>query len=295
MKSLFIPQATHFRLTNLAAATLFFFKEVRNNLALRTDHPDGERVPSPLASVSKLLTLSSMTGLYHAVFNICLFPPLFFFYGLFYTDVISTLIVLCACRLDSDMESNNFLFVAAGLVSLSMRQTNIFWVSIFCGGLKVCRRLAIGRLGVEYPETASFYDVIQRSWQHNCIYNPLVSEAWFEGPFLYIRDTGLSPADGIFLDYLKSALSIVIASLSLLQTIISSLIPQLILLGAFGGFILWNGGVVLGICPLLTMKWSGSRFQAIRRTTSLRFISRRCFISGHILCSSLFHYYIPTS
>lgn len=61
--------------------------------------------------------------------------------------------------------------------------------------------------------------------------------------------TGLSPADGISLDYLKSALSIIIASLFLLQTVISSLIPQLIFLSAFGGFVLWNRGVVLGIAP----------------------------------------------
>lgn len=187
MKTIFIPQATHFRLTNLAAAILFFFQEVRNNLALRTDHHDGERPPSPLASVSKPLTLSSMTGLYHAVFNICLFPPLFFFCGLYYTDVISTLVVLCANRLDSGIGSKGFLFVAVGLFSLSMRQTNIFWVSIFCGGLKVCRRLAIGRSGAEYPENGSLFDVIQRSWQHNCIYNPLVSEAWFEGSYHQIR------------------------------------------------------------------------------------------------------------
>lgn len=182
MKTLFVPQATHFRLTNLAAATLFFFHEVRNNLALRTDHPNGERASSPIQSVSRLLTTSSMTGLYHAVFNICLFPPLFFFYSLYYTDVISTIVVLCAYRLDSDVGGNKFLFLATGLISLFMRQTNIFWISIFCGGLKVCRRLALGRPGVEYSENASFFDVIQRSWQHHCIYNPLVSEAWFEGP-----------------------------------------------------------------------------------------------------------------
>lgn len=182
MKTLFIPQATHFRLTNLAAATLFFFQEVRNNLALRIDHPNGERASPPIESVSRLLTTSSMTGLYHTVFNICLFPPLFFFYGLYYTDVISTLFVLCAYRLGSDIGGSNFLFVATGLIALFMRQTNIFWVSIFCGGLKVCRRLAIGRSGVEYPENTSFFDVIQRSWQHHYLYNPLVSEAWFEGP-----------------------------------------------------------------------------------------------------------------
>lgn len=187
MKTIFIPQATHFRFTNLAAATLLFFKEVLSNLALRIDRADGERTLSPLASASKLHTLSSMTGLYHAVFNICLFPPLFFFYALYYTDVISTLVVLCAYRLDSGIGSNNFLFVATGLVSLSMRQTNIFWVSIFCGGLKVCRRLAIGRSGAEYLENGSFFDVLQRSWQHNCIYNPLVSEACFEGPCPRIR------------------------------------------------------------------------------------------------------------
>lgn len=191
MKLPFIPQATHLRLTNLAAATLFLFREVRHNLTLRTDRPDGERVSSaapPPESDSDLLSISSssssMAGLSHDVFNICLFPPLFFFYGLYYTDVISTLFVLCAHRLESDTGGgNSFLFVATGLISLFMRQTNIFWVSIFCGGLKVCRRLTIGRSGVEYPENASFFDVIQRSWQHHCIYNPLVREAWFEGQF----------------------------------------------------------------------------------------------------------------
>lgn len=41
-------------------------------------------------------------------------------------------------------------------------------------------------------------------------------------------------------------LSVVVASLSNPRMVMRILWPYLILLGAFGSFILWNGGVVLG-------------------------------------------------
>ena len=69
----------------------------------------------------------------HTVLNMCLFPALFFFYALYYTDVASTFSVLYAyyCHLKKQKKR---LFLA-GLVSLWFRQTNIFWVAIFMGGL----------------------------------------------------------------------------------------------------------------------------------------------------------------
>uniref|UniRef100_A0A093XS45 Dol-P-Glc:Glc(2)Man(9)GlcNAc(2)-PP-Dol alpha-1,2-glucosyltransferase n=1 Tax=Talaromyces marneffei PM1 TaxID=1077442 RepID=A0A093XS45_TALMA len=47
-------------------------------------------------------------------------------------------------------------------------------------------------------------------------------------------------------DYLKTGLSLGCAALSELPLVVASIIPHLIILGAFGAFVLWNGGVVLG-------------------------------------------------
>lgn len=115
----------------------------------------------------------------HALLNICVFPPLFFFYGLYYTDVISAQSVLMAYSLFSQGQTRSFVFV--GLCTLLFRQTNIFWVSVFLGGLKVCRSLPTGRPGIEFPEVPNILDVVEGSWQHASIYNPLVSQAGFEG------------------------------------------------------------------------------------------------------------------
>lgn len=78
--------------------------------------------------------------------NICLFPPLFFFSGLYYTDVLSTFVVLLAYwaltwRLygghskKHNMVSGLVIYVV-GVIALAMRQTNIFWVGIFLAGLE---------------------------------------------------------------------------------------------------------------------------------------------------------------
>jgi len=80
----------------------------------------------------------------HTAINILLFPPIFFFGGLFYTDVLSTIVVVRMYRLFLERRgaySNNtsgmiWLYIT-GLVSLTMRQTNIFWVAVFMGGLEL--------------------------------------------------------------------------------------------------------------------------------------------------------------
>lgn len=117
--------------------------------------------------------------LIHTTINTYLFPPLFFFYGLYYTDVLSVLSVLYAYRYYLAKQQTKFIFV--GLLSLLFRQTNIFWVSIFLGGLEICRTLPKGRPGIEFPSQPTFYDVIEGSWQHASAYDPLISQACFEG------------------------------------------------------------------------------------------------------------------
>ena len=118
-------------------------------------------------------------GIDHTTLNICLFPPLFFFYSLFYTDVTSTVLVLLA-YMDFHLEKGRnqyFLSIAA----LFLRQTNIFWTAIYLGGLEVLRILPKGRSGIEFPCKSTFLDVVTGSWQHSCLYDPLIKDAWFEG------------------------------------------------------------------------------------------------------------------
>lgn len=117
--------------------------------------------------------------LIHTTINVYLFPPLFFFYGLYYTDILSALSVLCAYRCSLARQSITVMF--AGLLSLLFRQTNIFWVSVFLGGLELCRTIPKGRPEIEFPSHPTFYNVIEGSWQHASAYDPLINHACFEG------------------------------------------------------------------------------------------------------------------
>lgn len=86
--------------------------------------------------------------------NICMFPPLFFFSGLYYTDVLSTFVVLLAYwallwrmnggRSKKHNMASGLLVYVIGVAALAMRQTNIFWVGIFLAGLEwecACERI----------------------------------------------------------------------------------------------------------------------------------------------------------
>lgn len=80
----------------------------------------------------------------HSGVNIAFFPLLFFFSGLYYTDVLSTLVVLVAFwntleRMGSSQVNSvrsDLLVVLIAIASLFMRQTNVFWVVVFMGGLE---------------------------------------------------------------------------------------------------------------------------------------------------------------
>lgn len=121
----------------------------------------------------------SARELIHTGVNIYLFPPLFFFYGLYYTDVLSVTCVLYAYRCYlTEQESR---LIIGGLLSLLFRQTNIFWVSVFLGGLELCRTIPKGRPSIEFPNQPTFHDIIEGSWRHASAYDPTISQACFEG------------------------------------------------------------------------------------------------------------------
>ena len=124
-------------------------------------------------------------ALIHTTVNVCLFPPLFFFYALYYTDVLSALAVLFAYQCFLEKRGSPVLAFTAGIVSLVFRQTNIFWVSLFLGGLAFCCAIRKGRVGIEFSKDASIEKVIRASWRHGCSYDPPISQAGFEGlPFI---------------------------------------------------------------------------------------------------------------
>ena len=138
----------------------------------------------------------------HSALNIALLPPLFFFSALYYTDVASTLSVMlcfypliCSDERASDKSAvkqvwwHLRLFVL-GLVSLTFRQTNIFWVAVFPAAAVVLRELDQGHELVKesmYNKSKGFGDtmtnVARTSWKMDVLYDPPVRDASMEGSF----------------------------------------------------------------------------------------------------------------
>ena len=116
----------------------------------------------------------------HSTVNICLFPPLFFFCGLYYTDVLSALSVLFTYKCFLERKSD-ISIVVAGLVSLSFRQTNNFWVGVLLGGLAFCSSARKDREWERSSEQPSFHDVIRKTYLHGSVYDPDLSRASFAG------------------------------------------------------------------------------------------------------------------
>ncbi|KAI1410296.1 glycosyltransferase family 59 protein [Hypoxylon sp. FL1857] len=183
---------------------------------------------------SKFSVYAVWTGI-----NISLFPVLFFFTGLYYTDVISTFVVLLTYvnhlgRVSKDRTSlaNDAYTLFLGLLALCMRQTNIFWVVVYMGGLEAVH--SIKTLRPEPVAVPAFTALAQQiqfyTWRYSL------------GD---IHDPSLNLTSPI--DLVLCTVSIGIAATCNIWTIIRQRIwPHLVVLGAFVGFVAWNGGVVLG-------------------------------------------------
>ncbi|KIX02361.1 uncharacterized protein Z518_08302 [Rhinocladiella mackenziei CBS 650.93] len=149
-------------------------------------------------------------------FSIISFPLLFFFSGLYYTDLFSVFTVVLAQILWSAGTSAEggrkilyqFLHLATGLISLVSRQTNIFWVAVYMGGLQIV-------------------DSVKREVGAHKVHDPPIAEAYFE-------------------DFPITSISLAQSGLPMIPQLLFDLWPQLSLLISFTAFVVWNRGIVLG-------------------------------------------------
>ncbi len=135
----------------------------------------------------------------HSALNIALFPPLFFFSALYYTDVASTFFVLLNhlfyVRARKRNGPNPWPAVSAfviGAIALLFRQTNVFWVAIFPAGLVVVDSLKSARKSSSREpsdQRKSIQDILRESWVGSVVYDPPLSEASITGTVRDILDT----------------------------------------------------------------------------------------------------------
>ncbi|PSK34980.1 hypothetical protein B9Z65_1563 [Elsinoe australis] len=165
----------------------------------------------------------------HVAFNVCLFPPLFFFSALYYTDVASVVSVLLFwdyfLRVQEKTSSTvlqEVNMVLLGLFSLTFRQTNIFWVSVFPAAIVLVSSIDIG---------------LEDHRDDEMLLDPPVRESYADDYCFFVVSLVRRLVEATYVTmtghwaYLK---------------VIRLLLPYAVILAAFGGFVLWNGGVVLG-------------------------------------------------
>ena len=125
---------------------------------------------------------------WHAAANIALFPVLFFFSALYYTDVLSTASVLLSHAHFLHQPSNHLTTFLLGLLSLSLRQTNIFWVAVYPLTLECLRLIDRGppaaRASMQRRVPgfgASARDVVRGAFRLRVVYDVPVREACVAG------------------------------------------------------------------------------------------------------------------
>ncbi|CBX91949.1 hypothetical protein IAQ61_000156 [Plenodomus lingam] len=192
------------------------------------DQQTGTRSGSQVTETDPTILLDT-----HTAFNIALFPPLFFFSALYYTDILSTVLVLCtyghSLRHGSITRTIPAKLVTAifGFVALWFRQTNIFWVAIFPAGLDVVNALKSGQKSNVNTAPRDMTTVFRSSWSEGSVYDCPLQEA--------------GPQDCVLF-----GLSLVTATIRKPVLILRVVLPYIALLSLFAGFVLWNGSVVLG-------------------------------------------------
>lgn len=128
----------------------------------------------------------------HSALNMSLFPPLFFFSGLYYTDVMSTLVVLLSYSAFLKKASGHwrikdeFLTILMGITALLFRQTNIFWVAIFPAGLAVIDTLQKDNDSESDMDHLPALDILKQSWLEGLVYDLPVANAAVQGNILTI-------------------------------------------------------------------------------------------------------------
>ncbi|KAJ4333816.1 glucosyltransferase [Didymella glomerata] len=169
-------------------------------------------------------------------FNIASFPPLFFFGALYYTDVMSTAAVLISYsaflqRVAKPQKSilDDLFAVFIGVVALFFRQTNIFWVAVFPAGLTVIETLKDNGRTTSSAVKQGHVAILQEAWSKGTVRDRS------------LRDGGLAVSDAIML-----LLTTASAALGSPFKVLRAVVPYIVLLILFAGFVGWNGSVVLG-------------------------------------------------
>ena len=130
----------------------------------------------------------------HTAFNIGLFPLLFFFSGLYYTDVVSTTVVLGAylnhlSRVGRDKSSflSDILTMILGIAALFMRQTNVFWIVVYMGGLETVHAIKSLRVDrVDHPFFTTIFEQLKYyAWRHSRgdVHDPPLGMSWPTGRY----------------------------------------------------------------------------------------------------------------
>ncbi|KAH4412410.1 alpha-1,2-glucosyltransferase [Parastagonospora nodorum] len=220
------------RALNIAAICLICLVSYSILRTLRT--PRSQNAPLNVKDGDKEPDLNDSTLILDAntALNIALFPPLFFFSALFYTDVMSTLVVLVSFHMflkrstfGNLLQSIGTIFL--GLVALSFRQTNIFWVAVFPAGLAV-----IDALKARAPSSTSkkphiVGDILRESWNNGVVHDCALKNASLQ-------------------DYGLLVVTVAIAAMRSPVLVLQVASPYLVLLVLFASFVIWNGSVVLG-------------------------------------------------
>lgn len=242
---------------------------IEARLAERDSH--GQRTRSAAASIYAV----------HTAINTALFPLLFFFSGLYYTDVFSVLIVLVAfgthlerlgLRTEPRPWRSDALVVLLGIASLFMRQTNVFWVVVFMGGLEAVYAMRSLRPPPTSPGKFDRETMVKfYMWRYSQgeVHDPPLHKAGLDGKFaLYIRRDGAVNdllgrlANRVRADVFFCVLSLAIAVICNPLRVLKQIWAHVVVMGMFAGFVVWNGSVVLGKSPALACpifcSWSNS-------------------------------------
>ncbi|KAF5019240.1 hypothetical protein F66182_8756 [Fusarium sp. NRRL 66182] len=174
----------------------------------------------------------------HTALNMALFPLLFFFSGLYYTDVASTAAVLAAYlnhlrRLGRDQSSfsSDLSTILVGIFTLLFRQTNVFWVVVYMGGLEAVHAIkTLQPERIEQPVTLTLIERVKHyTWRYSLgyIHDPPLGMMW--------------PDDVIF-----CVISFGVAAMCNPIRVVRQIYPYVAVLVSFAAFVAWNGGVVLG-------------------------------------------------
>lgn len=122
----------------------------------------------------------------HSALNISLFPPLFFFSALYYTDVMSTLVVMLSYYVFVSEKNaprklaGGLTTIVIGVAALSFRQTNVVWVAAFPAGLAVTEALKKDQ-DPRTPVAKTMRESVRSAWSRGQIHDSFIQDAELEG------------------------------------------------------------------------------------------------------------------